>query len=86
MRLFLDRLYSAPLWILFALAVQCCHSRRWPLPPCFALLWVGAEQWQGLFLISVVRDRSTADHGRVAVIMQSVILRKCYSYPHETVH
>jgi apolipoprotein N-acyltransferase len=43
-------LYSAPLWVLFALAIQWCHWRRWPLIPCVALLWVGAEQCQGLFL------------------------------------
>lgn len=43
-------LYSAPLWVLFALAVQWCHWRHWPLAPCVALLWVGTEQCQGLFL------------------------------------
>lgn len=43
-------LYMAFLWPLFGLALQWCHRRHWPLGPCVAILWMGAEQCQGLFL------------------------------------
>lgn len=43
-------LYLALLWALAALALQYCHWRHWPLTPCLALIWMGAEQCQGIFL------------------------------------
>ncbi|MFC1762435.1 apolipoprotein N-acyltransferase [Planctomycetota bacterium] len=43
-------LYSAPLAVLTALCLRWCRQQSLPMSLCVAVLWVGAEQCQGLFL------------------------------------